>query len=52
MSSGVDVIVDDVTNSGNAPFEYYDMHGRRVEKPGKGLYIRRQGGESTKVIVK
>lgn len=32
--------------------EYYDLNGVRVENPGKGVYIRRQGNTVTKMIKK
>lgn len=32
----------------NAP-EYFDLLGRKVENPQKGLYLRRQGNRVTKV---
>jgi len=35
----------------NAPIEYYDLQGRRVVNPEKGLYIKRQGANVTKVIL-
>lgn len=31
--------------------EYYDMHGRRVVNPEKGVYIKRQGSNVTKVVL-
>lgn len=36
----------------NAPVEYYNLQGVRVENPESGLYIRRQGNTVTKVMVK
>lgn len=30
--------------------EYYNLQGIRVEKPGTGIYLRRQGNTTTKVI--
>lgn len=35
-----------------APVEYYNLQGVRVENPSNGLYIRKQGNQITKVIVK
>lgn len=47
-SSGIsDVAVDE-----NAPVEYYNLQGLRVDNPTNGLYIRRQGNNTTKVFVK
>ena len=44
--------VDDVTvNDENAPVEYYNLQGVRVENPAPGqLYIKRQGSKATKVL--
>ena len=47
--------VDDVMVDGNeeAPVEYYNLQGVRVENPAAGqLYIKRQGSKATKVIVR
>ncbi len=47
-NTGVDnVVVEDT----NAPVEYYNLQGVRVENPESGLYIRRQGNVTTKVIL-
>lgn len=35
----------------NAPVEYYNLQGVRVEQPSHGLYIRRQGNKTEKVIL-
>lgn len=49
LSSGVaDAVVSDV----NAPVEYYNLQGIRVDNPANGVYIRRQGNTVTKVLVK
>ena len=50
--SGVeDVIVDNIEDS-NAPVEYFNLQGVRVENPSTGLYIKRQGNKVTKVIIR
>lgn len=36
----------------NAPVEYFNLQGIRVENPENGLYIKRQGNKVTKVLVK
>lgn len=47
-TSVVDVIADDE----NAPVEYFNLQGVRVENPAAGgLYIKRQGSKVTKVIL-
>ena len=35
----------------DAPVEYYNLQGVRVENPANGLYIRRQGNNVSKVIL-
>lgn len=43
--------VKDVEASGSeSPAEYYDLHGVRVDNPGKGIYIMRRGGKTSKVM--
>ncbi|MDE6036706.1 MAG: hypothetical protein K2G05_00375, partial [Duncaniella sp.] len=46
--SGLDVITVDE----DAPVEYYNLQGIRVENPAAGLYIKRQGNTTTKVLIK
>lgn len=43
------VVVD---NNTNAPVEYFNLQGVRVDNPAAGLYIRRQGNKTIKVLVK
>ena len=43
----------DVINSDNdAPVEYYNLQGIRIDNPAAGLYIKRQGNTTTKVLIK
>jgi len=50
-SAGVDdVIVDEASE--NAPVEYYNLQGVRVENPANGLYIKKQGNKVTKVVIR
>ena len=52
LYDGVSDIVVDNDNAA-APVEYYDLQGRRVsDSPAAGLYIRRQGSQATKVLVR
>lgn len=47
--SGVnDLVIDDE----NAPVEYFNLQGMKVAGDQPGLYIRRQGSKTTKVVVK
>ena len=39
-------------DNADAPIEYFNMQGMRVDTPENGLYIRRQGNTVTKVLVK
>ena len=44
-ASVIDVIASE--NDADAPVEYFDLQGRRVDNPATGIYIRRdQGGNS------
>ncbi|MDE7444030.1 MAG: chitobiase/beta-hexosaminidase C-terminal domain-containing protein [Muribaculaceae bacterium] len=49
--SGVDSIEAGVVDE-NAPVEYYNLQGVRVENPSNGIFIKRQGAKATKVLVK
>lgn len=43
--------IDDITvNEENAPVEYYNLQGVRVENPENGIFIRRQGNNITKCV--
>ena len=46
--SGIDEVV--VAQDGDA--EYFNLIGVRVENPSNGLYIKRQGGKTEKVIIR
>lgn len=41
----------EISDSDDAPVEYYTIQGVRVENPSNGLYIRRQGNKASKVIL-
>jgi len=45
-------ITDINVDNANAPVEYFNLQGIRVENPQNGLYIRRQGNKVEKVYVK
>ena len=47
ISTGVEEIATDV----EAPVEYYNLQGVKVANPAKGLYIKKQGKKTTKVIL-
>ncbi|MDE6288435.1 MAG: hypothetical protein K2M00_06590 [Muribaculaceae bacterium] len=47
VKSGVSSVVVDA----NAPVEYFNLQGVKVENPANGLYIRRQGNVATKVVL-
>ena len=44
-------VEDVVGDNSDAPVEYYDLSGRRVEHPTSGIYIMRQGDIVRKVVV-
>lgn len=40
------------SDNNNAPVEYYNLQGLKIQTPGQGLYIRRQGDKTEKVFIK
>ena len=48
--SGIEDVVVDSDN--NAPVEYYNLQGIKVENPESGVYIRVQGNTVNKVLIK
>lgn len=46
--SGLEVIEAE----SEGPVEYYNLQGVRVNEPTQGIYVRRQGGKTTKVVVR
>lgn len=44
--------VSDIRTDENAPAEYFNLQGVRVENPTEGLYIRRQGSTVEKVVIR
>lgn len=51
-SAGVSGIESIAADNSDLPVEYFNLQGNRVDNPAKGLYIRRQGSKSEKVLVK
>ncbi|MDE7154652.1 MAG: chitobiase/beta-hexosaminidase C-terminal domain-containing protein [Muribaculaceae bacterium] len=49
IPSGVEAVT--VENE-NAPVEYYNLQGVRVQNPENGLFIRRQGNSVSKIIIR
>lgn len=43
--------IEDITLDENAPVEYYNLQGVKVENPTQGLYIKKQGTKTSKVIL-
>lgn len=50
QKSGITEIVDDADT--DAPVEYFNLQGIRVENPTSGLYIRRQGKKVEKIYLR
>ncbi len=46
-SSAIDAINADT----NAPVEYYNLQGVKVTNPENGIFIKKQGGKTTKVVL-
>lgn len=51
IDAGVDAVAADSDNS-NAPVEYFNLQGIRVNNPSNGIFIRRQGSKVTKELIK
>lgn len=48
--SGIDGVESDECS--DAPVEYYNLQGMKVENPTSGIYIRRQGSKTSKVFIR
>ena len=44
--------VEEVEFNDNAPIEYYNLQGIKIDNPSNGIYIKVQGTKATKIIVK
>lgn len=44
--------LQDIEADENAPVEYYNLQGVKVENPESGIYIRRQGSKVEKVVIR
>lgn len=44
--------ISDIEADEDAPAEYYNMNGIRVNEPTQGVYIRRQGNKVSKIIIR
>ena len=51
-AEGESGIADIELNADDAPVEFFNLQGVRVENPESGLYIRRQGSKVSKVIIR
>ena len=52
VTPDVDTAVEIVENDANAPVEFFNLQGIRVDNPSNGLYIMRQGKTARKVIIR
>ena len=43
--------VSEIDTDANAPVEYYNLQGVKVENPENGIFIRKQGSKTTKVVL-
>ena len=43
--------IDAIAVDANAPVEYYNMQGVKVENPSNGIFIKKQGGRTSKVVL-
>ena len=47
ISSGIENVIDD----NSAPIEYYNLHGIKVVNPKNGIFIKKQGSKTSKIIL-
>ena len=47
-----EVGVESIATDNNAPVRYYNLQGVEISKPANGIFIRVQGGNASKVVVK
>lgn len=47
----VPTAVDNVNIDANVPVEYYNLQGVKVENPENGIFIKKQGSKTTKVVL-
>lgn len=50
-NAGIDDVVVDIEEN-DAPVEYYNLQGIKVENPAAGIYIKRQGSKATKILIR
>lgn len=48
--AGVDGVENDIAN--DEPVEFFNLQGIRVENPSNGVFIRKQGATTTKVLIR
>ena len=46
--TGINNVIADADE--NAPVEYYNLQGVKVEKPENGIFIKKQGAKATKIV--
>ena len=51
VSGSTSAIEDIEIDNENAPVEYYNLQGVKVQNPENGLYIKKQGKKVTKVVL-
>ena len=49
--NGASVSVEGI-NASTAPAEYYNLNGQKVSDPSNGIFIRRQGTKTDKVVIR
>lgn len=43
--------IADIAVDANAPVEYYNLQGVKVENPANGIFVKKQAGKATKVVL-
>ena len=51
-SNGDDAAVNVISADENAPVEFFNLNGMRIENPSNGIFIRKQGNNVKKIVVR
>ena len=52
LPDNFDAVESIISDNSNAPVEYYNLQGQKVNNPSNGMYIIRQGNKTTKVMIR
>ena len=50
-ATGVTVGLDKISDDSNSPVEFYNLQGVKISNPQKGIFIKKQGSKTTKLVL-